>query len=151
MTNQDWIEMLKVFPQEEHNTLVIVLQNGAEVNVDTLFRFEPNFLVMRGRVGGNVDEGRGFFIPYNQMLYFRIERVTNIAELRDIMDGSSFRRNMPEEETFPTAEPELPVAPVPVEGPAAVTDATANRNALLARIRAARTTQLAPRRGGATQ
>jgi len=147
MTNQNWIDMLSVFPEEEHNSLVIVLQNGCEINVDILFRIEPNFVVMRGRVGGQTEEGRGFFIPYSQMLYFRLERVTNISELREIMDGSSYRRTQPVAE-LPISEPvaavpvapATPVVPLPPGAPA-VTDATANRNALLDRIRAARTTQ----------
>src|SRR5262245_8464673 len=93
MTNQEWIEMLRVIPADDQNQLVLVLQNGCEVSIDTLYRFEPNFLVTRGRVGGTTDEGRGFFIPYDQMLYFRIERVTNLAELKDIMDGRAPRRS----------------------------------------------------------
>src|SRR5262249_50500543 len=72
MTNQEWIDMLKVIPEEDQNTLVVVLQNGAEVNIDTFIRFESNYVIIRGRVGGTTDEGRAFFIPYDQMLYFRI-------------------------------------------------------------------------------
>jgi len=145
MTNQNWIEMLSVFPEEEHNSLVIVLQNGGEVNVDVLFRLEPNFVVLRGRVSGQTEEGRGFFIPYSQMLYFRLERATNISELKDIMDGSSSRRGQPVQE-IPISEPveALPAAPA---GPA-VTGATASRNALLDRIRAARGGQQSNRPSG---
>lgn len=139
MINQEWIDMFRVIPEENQNTIVIVLQNGAEINVDVMFRFEPNFMVIRGRVGGQTEEGRAFFIPYDQMLYFRIERVTNIAELRDIMDGSALRKAIPPVET--PEEPLLPSAAIP-----GVTDATANRNALLDRIRAARATQVATRR-----
>ena len=100
MTNQEWIDMMKVIPEVDQNTMVIVLQNGCEINVDTFVRFEPNFIVMRGRVGGQTEDGRGFFVPYDQMLYFRIERLTNIAELREIMaevaseTWEAFRRDL---------------------------------------------------------
>ena len=142
MTNLEWIEMLRVVPDDDQNAMVIVLQNGAEITVDTLFRFEPNFLVMRGRVGGTTDEGRAFFIPYDQMLYCRIERVTNIAEIRDFMQGKS-------KAVVPVVtEPVINVGPAPIVlAPVPpVTDATASRNALLDRIRAARVTQAASRR-----
>lgn len=140
MINQEWIDMFRVIPEEDQNTIVIVLQNGAEINVDVMFRFEPNFMVIRGRVGGQTEEGRAFFIPYDQMLYFRLERVTNVSELRDIMDGSALRKKIAAPVVTPE-EPLLPSAAIP-----GVTDATANRNALLDRIRAARATQTATRR-----
>ena len=58
MTSTEWIEMLRLIPEEEHGKLVVVLTNGAELCVDTLCRFESNFLVMRGRTGGTIDEDR---------------------------------------------------------------------------------------------
>jgi hypothetical protein len=81
MTNREWIEAFELFPVEQHNQLVITLQNGTDLVVETLFRFEPNFLVMRGRQGGNVDESRAFFVPYSQMLYLRLERIVKLKEL----------------------------------------------------------------------
>jgi hypothetical protein len=144
MTNQEWIDMLRVIPEDLQNALVLVLQNGSEISVDTLFRFESKFLILRGRVGGTTDEGRAFFVPYDQMLYFRIERVTNLAELRDMLTISAGLAAALVPETATLAAP-VPEPPPPPAAPA-VTDATANRNALLDRIRAARATQVASNR-----
>ena len=145
MTNQEWIDMLRVIPEEDQNALVLVLQNGCEISVDTLFRFEPNFLILRGRVGGTTYEGRAFFVPFDQMLYFRIERVTVLAELREMVSASPglAAAYVPETAALASAVPEPP--PVAPSAPS-VTDATANRNALLDRIRAARATQVASNR-----
>ncbi len=136
MQNQEWIEMFRVIPPDQHNQVVLVLQNGSELAIDTFFRFEPHFLVARGRVAGTVDENRAFFVPYNQMLYYRIERVMKLEEL---------------EEFFPEGPDQSPAAPVtsegsavaaaPVPAPPVPTDSAAARNALLERIRAARATQ----------
>lgn len=141
MTNQEWIEMLRMIPEEEHNTLVLVLQNGLDISVDYLYRFEHNFLVMRGRVGGTTDEGRAFFIPYDQMLYFRIERVTNLAELRDMLEGRTVKKPA---EVEVAAEAPLPIVASPPVA-AVPLDSNSARNALLDRIRAARATQMAHR------
>ena len=148
MTNEEWIDMFRVIPEEEQNSIVLVLRNGAELSVDTLFRFEVNFLVMRGRVNGTTDEGRAFFIPYDQMVYYRIERITNLAKLRDFLEGRSgneaprapVKVELPEPVHLapPPAVPTIPTAPIPSTP---ITDATATRNALLDRIRAARATQ----------
>jgi len=139
MTNQEWMEMLRVIPEADQNTLVLVLQNGCEISVDFFFRFETNFLVLRGRVGGTTDEARAFFVPYDQMLYFRIERVTNLIDLQEMMGLAKAIAAVPVEEPAAAEAPSAPVV-------APVTDATANRNALLDRIRAARATQVASNR-----
>lgn len=136
--------MLRKIPEEDQNALVLVLQNGSEIAVDTMFRFEPNFLILRGRVGGTTDEGRAFFVPYDQMLYFRIERITVLAELRDMLGASTVLAAALVPETATLAAP-VPEPPAPPAAPT-VTDATANRNALLDRIRAARATHVASNR-----
>ena len=85
MTSAEWIDMLRLVPEVEHVRLVIILQNGTELCVDTLYRFEPNFLVLRGRTGGTIDEARGFFVPYDQMLCVRIDRVVKLEELEEFL------------------------------------------------------------------
>lgn len=130
--------MLRVIPPDQINQITLVLNNRSEVAVDMFFRFESNFLVLRGRVAGTTDEGRAFFIPYDQMVYFRIERVVNLIELQAIFDGKTDRTAVPFAENA-VAVPEV-VAPAAANG-IPPTDATAARNALLDRIRATRATQ----------
>jgi len=139
MTNQEWIDMLRVIPEEDQNTLMLVLNNGSEVSVDTFYRFEPNFLIMRGRVAGSTDEGRGFFIPYDQMVYLRIERVIKVEDLRNLM-GGAVSNHAPDRPPIVVPEQVVPLPNLPVAG-----DPSATRNALLDRIRAARATQMAGR------
>jgi hypothetical protein len=135
MLNQEWIDMFRVIPPEHHNQIVVVLQNGSEISIDTFFRFEPNFLLARGRVSGTTDENRAFFVPYNQMLYFRIERIMKLEELEEFLINRT--------EAAPEAE-QAPVVPIPApsaNGGSSAVDPNSTRNALLERIRAARATQ----------
>ena len=140
MQNQEWIEMFRVLPSEMHNQIVLVLQNGSEVSIDTFFRFEPSFLVARGRVAGTLDEARAFFVPYQQMLYYRIERIMRLEEMEKIFDG---RTQFPPVAEVAEAPAALPVVgtPGPVAPGVPPLDPGATRNALLERIRAARATQ----------
>lgn len=135
MLNEEWIEMFRVLPLEIHNQIVVVLQNGSELSIDTFFRFEPKFLVARGRVAGTTDENRAFFVPYNQMLYYRIERIMKLDELEEIFLNRT--------EAVPETESVSAVAAVAAvtNGVAPAVDPTATRNALLERIRAARAGQ----------
>lgn len=142
MQNQEWIDMFRVIPEEHHNEVVLVLQNGSELAIDTFFRFEPNFIVARGRVAGTTDENRAFFVPYNQMLYYRIERVMKIEELEEFFNT---RPSQPANGTANgAAGATIPSTVTPVPAPAVPLDAAATRNALLERIRVARAGQNMP-------
>jgi hypothetical protein len=121
MSNDAWIEMFRLIPEEERTKLIIVLQNASEISVDTLIRFEPHFLLLRGRVAGTIDEARGFFIPYNQMLYLRLERVVRVEEM-----DAMFPAELPPmaEEVKPAAE--MPMIP-PSERPTPTVPFTRSR------------------------
>ena len=145
MSNEEWVVMLQLIPTAQHNQLVLVLKSGTELSVDLIFRYEPTFLVMRGRVSGNVDEGRAFFIPYDQMLYLRLERIVKLEELAALFGETLAARVSPLDAS---AEPAASATIVqPTAGPA-VDPATIARNALLDRIRAARASTGGPVRNG---
>jgi hypothetical protein len=133
MTSTEWIELLHLIPEAEHTRLVVVLQNGTELCVDTLHRFEPNYVVLRGRTGGTIDEARGFFVPYDQMLCLRIDRVVKLEELEEFLGSAPETHigTLPVAETPLTPKSEQPTPTVPTD------PATASR-LLLERIRAVR-------------
>src|SRR5262245_25123245 len=134
MSNEAWIEMFRLIPEEERTKLIIVLQNASEISVDTLIRFEPHFLLLRGRVAGTIDEARGFFVPYNQMLYLRLERVVSVGEM-----DAMFPQELPPmaEEVKPSAEtPMVPPSERPT--PTVPTDPATASRILMERIRAMR-------------
>lgn len=126
MTTTDWIDTLRRIPVEEHGKLVIVLVNGTELCVDTIVRYEATFLVLRGRQGGTIEESRGFFVPYDQFLCLRLDRIMKVEELDAFFGGAA-------------PEPEVPATP-PSERPTPVapTDPAAASRLLLDRIKSAR-------------
>ena len=40
MTSAEWIDTFRFIPEAEHGKLVIVLQNGTELCVETVVRFD---------------------------------------------------------------------------------------------------------------
>ncbi len=133
MTNIEWIDMFRVIPEHEHSKLVIVLLTGMELSVDTLLRFETNFLVLRGRVAGTVDEARGFFVPYAQMLCFRLERTMKLEELTAFFPKAGA---IADAVTPTKEEPALTRSSHPT--PVAPTDPATASRLLLEKIRATR-------------
>jgi hypothetical protein len=104
MTAEDWIDVLRLVPEAEHGKLVIVLQNGTELCVDTIVRYEPRFIVLRGRQGGTIEEARGFFVPYDQMLCLRLDRIIKVEEIQEFF-------GTPSETLMPTPSREAPIVP----------------------------------------
>lgn len=129
MTAAEWIDMFRLIPETEQK-LVIVLQNGTEVCVDTLVRFDTSFLIVRGRAGGSIDESRGFFIPYSQMACLRLDRVLSLNDLESLFGQAV---EVPEKiaETVVSSAQPTPTAP---------TDPAAASRLLLERIRVVRAT-----------
>ena len=128
MTSDDWINTLQLIPQMEHPRLIIMLLNGTELCVDAIVRYEPEFLVIRGRVAGQVEESRGFFVPFRQFLCLRLDRVMKSEELQAFFtaDGLPATIDIPE-----TPESAQPAQAVP-------TDPAIASKLLLERIRAVR-------------
>jgi hypothetical protein len=158
MRNEEWLQMLRLIPESQQNQIVIMLQNGVDLVVETIFRLESNYLVMRGRRGGDVDENRAFFVPYSQMLCFRLERVVKLNELYALFgetapeSANEDRLAEATEKTKTEAAAQQALlasaqqsAPTMHTGAAAVAspglaDSNAVKNNLLERIRAARAT-----------
>src|SRR5437588_1493229 len=86
MTNSDWIELFQLIPPEQHNTLLLVTQSGVNLGIELVIRTEPTYLVFRGRVCGNTDEGRVFFLPYSHIDYVNINRNVKEQDIKDMYD-----------------------------------------------------------------
>ncbi len=84
MTNHDWIETFRMIPKEQHNVLVLTTLSGMDLAIEQVMRTELSFLVFRGRVVGNTDEGRVFFLPYRQIDFLQINRTVKEDEVRQM-------------------------------------------------------------------
>jgi hypothetical protein len=126
-----------------HPQVNLVLRNGFVLAIETIARFEPTYLVFRGREGGTSDEGRAFFVPYEEICYIRIERAVRLGELKKMYGEAGYvdaedRLTEAEatNESAKTAEAKpssLPTTSINPTDPASI----AKQN-LLERIRAAR-------------
>lgn len=141
MRKEDCVDMFKRIPEEMHPQVNLVFHNAFVVSVEVVVRFEPNYLVCRGREGGTSDEGRAFFVPYEEVSYIRIEREVRVGELKrmygemghvDAEDRLSVGVN-----ADPRAVDTKTPLPIPDSGTPTDPASIAKKN-LLDRIRAAR-------------
>lgn len=145
MRREECVEMFERIPERFHPQINLVMRNRYVIAVDFAVRFEPNFIVVRGREGGTTDEGRGFFVPYDEIAYVRVERVLKLSDLKtmfgetgfvDVEDklGQAAEAEASQKTLGPTDTPPPSPSPLPMPSdPASI----AKQN-LLDRIRAAR-------------
>ncbi len=81
MQNSAWINLLRRLPPEQHATLVVVTSVGVEISIQNILRIEEDHVVLRGRLAGTTDTGRGYFLPYSQINYLGLQKHVTEAEI----------------------------------------------------------------------
>jgi len=136
MLKADVLHVIERMGPTDITKLVIVLKSGQGVNVETVFRYEDTYMVVRGRENGSNDENRAFFLAYEEISYARLERIVMLHELEK-MYGTTTPVNAAVPPTATTSPPVAITTPPPAQP---LDPATIARNNLLERIRAARST-----------
>jgi hypothetical protein len=147
MRREDCVDMFKRIPEDMHPQVNLVLGNRFVLTVESVARYEPTYLVFRGREGGTSDEGRAFFVPYEEISYIRIEREVRMGDIKKMYGDNTYidreDRMLAEPEAANEAGTTGPSTqtPAPVPPPSAVVPSDpgsiAKQN-LLDRIRATR-------------
>lgn len=146
MRREDCVEMFKRIPEDLQPQVNLVLRNSFVLTVESVARFEPAYIVFRGREGGTSDEGRAFFVPFEEISYIRIEREVRLGELKKMFGETGFVDSEDKLTATPEVEPAKPSVnsptPIPAPAPAPVggmsdPGSIAKQN-LLDRIRATR-------------
>jgi hypothetical protein len=144
MRREECVELFKRIPEASHAQVNLVLRNQFTLSVDVVVRFEPMYIVFRGREGGTTDEGRAFFVPYEEIAYLRLERVVRLGELKQMYGEMGFvdaedRLSAPEQkEPEPSSTPVSTQTPLPAPSSLPQDPASIAKQNLLDRIRATR-------------
>ncbi len=133
MRREDVLDLFARIPDVDHAKVQIVMRAGASCSVDTVMRLEPTYAVFRGREAGNQDEGRAFFIPYDEMVFFKLERLVKSVELEE------WYQDLPDMEKKGDAGEAAATAAAAAKEQVPMDPSEIARQNLLARIRAART------------
>ncbi|HEV8062762.1 MAG TPA: hypothetical protein VGP68_22975 [Gemmataceae bacterium] len=140
MQSAAWKAIFNRVPREHHEIMMVVTSIGIEINVKSIQLLEPDYVVIRGRLGGTTDAGRLFFVPYDQINYITFNkeiREQQVAEMLGV-DAPPPRAPIPEGDAVKAAaeaaaEVEKEAAPTPTEP--AKGETQPGKMALLERIR----------------
>ena len=147
MRREDIHEIVKRLEPADVSKVILVLRAGFGISIDLFYRFESDYVIVRGREAGTNDDGRGFFIPYDEVVYLKIERIIHANELRKMYGDPEISGGVEyaDEEDVKTPEP----VPASAERtPVPMTPAAIAKQNLLDRLRAARTSVTATRANG---
>lgn len=151
MKHTAWLGILKRIPTTEHDGLVLMTNTGMELCVTNVVRMEEEYFILRGRPTGSTDQGRIFFVPYDQITYMGFNRAIKDDEF-DALYGGTIPAEVvaaPQSEEGSVAEaeetesavppvvpprPAAPAAPAPAAAPAR--PPLAAKAAILDRLRA---------------
>lgn len=135
MRRDDLCEILGKLPASDLTKTVLVLRFGTAITLDCVLRNEDEYLVVRGREAGTNDEGRAFFVPYDDVLCVKLDRSVKVSEVKQMYGEKAADEDAPKAtDGAKAADPTVTPPPAAPMDPAAI----AKQN-LLARIRAART------------
>src|SRR5215471_20188733 len=97
MKSAGWHSFLELMVGR-HENLALVLANGAQVCVHTIIRSEPEYLVVRGRLLGTVEDNGFYIVPFDQIMYLSLPRTMKESDVRKLFGETS-------DTDSPTAQP----------------------------------------------
>src|SRR4051794_14053523 len=84
MQSTAWKTIFNRIPREHHEIMMVVTSIGIEINVRYIQLLEPDYVVLRGRLGGTTDAGRLFFVPYDQINYVTFSKEIKEEQIADM-------------------------------------------------------------------
>src|SRR5260370_10863871 len=96
MQGTAWIALLARIPPEQAENLLLITNNGTGISVKGIVRAEDDYVIVRGRLLGTVEEGGGFFfVPYDQINYLGFQRLIKEAVIHSMYEGQAARSLTP--------------------------------------------------------
>jgi hypothetical protein len=90
MQSTAWAQLLRLFPSEQHNTLILMTSTGTEIAVQAILRIDHEFAALRGRVAGSTEANRLFVVPYAQIIYLGTSKEVQEVEILSLFEGTKF-------------------------------------------------------------
>ncbi len=84
MPSDAWARLLRLVPAKDQDNLMLLTSNRTEFAIQAILRFDPDFLIIKGRLAGSQDQGRVFFIPYEQIDHIGFYRAFKDTEFNEM-------------------------------------------------------------------
>lgn len=111
MQLSEWVRLFTNAPPDAQSAMILGVANGSTVAVQEVVRIDPEYVVIRGRLGGTTDADRIFCLPYDQLTFFLFNKPLSDEDLSQAFGGEiKLRRDslLDEEAERPPLEEEEP-------------------------------------------
>jgi hypothetical protein len=135
MQSTGWQSLLEMMTGR-HENLALVLANGAQVCVHTIIRSEPEYLVVRGRLLGTVEDNGFYIVPFDQIMYLALPRTLRESDVRKLFGDTSDTE--PASPQAVTAEAEMSAGTQRLDSAVMAGGTGVDKASLLERLRARR-------------
>ena len=75
-------ELITKIPKVDIAKTVLTLRFNSSITLDLVIRYEADYFVVRGREMGTNDDGRAFFVPYDEILFVKLDRTVKLSDLQ---------------------------------------------------------------------
>lgn len=101
MTVEQYIQLFKSLPEAEVEMLMIAMNNGMEIAVQRIMRYEEHYMLVRGRLGGTEEGELIFLIDYSNITFVYFLRPIDDVRVQSIFGEiiGGVRRTFIEEKT----------------------------------------------------
>lgn len=104
MQSTPWQNLLKKVPQSEMQRLMLRTLGATELMIQSIISMDGECLIFRGRLAGTQDNGRVFFVPYDQIDFLSTVNVIKEEDLAGWF-GSSVNGAEPASNATPEETP----------------------------------------------
>jgi hypothetical protein len=108
MLEAGWLQILSRIGVENLDNVSLITVTGNELVIQSVFRIEHDFMIVRARTSGTMDTGRCIVLPYAQVDFLAFNKAMSEEAVLKLFDG-----------TFQAVAPAMMMAPagVPVSAP----------------------------------
>lgn len=105
MHNGAWETLLRHIPADLQNKFTIMTTSGTEITIQCLLRVEKELVVFKGRLSGSQDQGRLFFLSFQNIDYIGTLVAITDAQFAEVFDSLQFPEP-PQSQSLPAVAPD---------------------------------------------
>lgn len=87
MQGSVWVRIFQSIPKAIHDKLAITTVTGMEIIVGQFYRFEEDFMILRGRMAGTTEGYRLLIVPYAQIDFSSLTKLLSEEEIGEMFGG----------------------------------------------------------------
>ena len=90
MVESGWVQVFQRIPQEYFADISVISVTGNELVIQVLYRLEADFMIVRARVSGTMDNARVTVVPYSQIDFISFNKNMAEEEVQSVFGNGAF-------------------------------------------------------------